>query len=100
MPKAIKYLYVMASINHKKGDYDVSEVIAVRALKLLDIHTAIENNTRLKKSFYNLLGMLYYEQRNKEKSLELYNKVLEISDNARDSALVFNNISNIYKRYN
>jgi signal transduction histidine kinase len=99
MPIAINHLYYMASINHKKGNYNLSEETAVKALKLLDIHRDVNNNIRIKKSFYNLLGMLYYEQRNKDKSLELYNKVLEISDNTRDSAIVYNNISNIYKRY-
>ena len=97
--RQVNALYYMASIDYKKGAYIESEHTAVNALALLDRHTDLVNNTQFKKSFYNLLGMLYYEQRNKNKSLELYEKVLAITENTRDSAIVYNNISNLYKRH-
>ncbi|MGJ8550906.1 tetratricopeptide repeat-containing sensor histidine kinase [Winogradskyella wichelsiae] len=97
IPNNLNYLYYISSINHKKGDYNASEKEAVKALSLLDKHSDIINHLELKRSFYNLLGMLYYEQRNKEKALELYSKVLAISNSSKDSAIVYNNISNIYK---
>jgi signal transduction histidine kinase len=98
--KALKDLYYIASIDYKKGAYNASEKTAVSAIQLLDQHEELEKNTRFRKSFYTLLGMLYYEQGNKEKSLELYAKVLEITERARDSAVIYNNMSNVYKNAN
>jgi len=98
-PHAINNLYYLASIDYKRGAYIQSEQTAVKAIALLDENQDIPNQIWLKKSFYNLLGILYYEQRNKEKSLQLYSKVLTFTDNAKDSAIVYNNTSNIYKRY-
>ncbi|NRD19832.1 tetratricopeptide repeat protein [Winogradskyella eckloniae] len=91
-------LYYISSIHYKKGAYEASEDKALEAIKILDANLDYEKNTQLRKSFYTLLGLLYYEQRNQAKCLELYDRVLEITDNARDSAIVYNNISNIYRR--
>jgi signal transduction histidine kinase len=96
-PKALHDLYYIASIDYKKGAYETSEDAAVEAIALLDDHLELPNQVGLRKSFYTLLAILYYEQRNKEKSFELYSKVLEITDKAKDSAIVYNNISNVYK---
>ncbi len=91
-------LYYLSSLNHKKGAYEASENHALAAIKILDSSPSSDYNTQLRKSLYTLLGILYYEQRNNPKALELYDRVLEITTNARDSAVVYNNISNIYKR--
>jgi len=93
-------MYYLSSINYKLGAYDESEQISVKAIGVLNRHSTIPNRIHYQKSFYNLLGMLYYEQQNKKKSLSLYNKVLELSVNAKDSAIVYNNISNTYKKHN
>lgn len=97
IPNGLHYLYYLSSINHKKGAYDDSEKFAVRAIALLDTHKDLDNHKQLKKSFYNLLGMLYYEQRNTAKSHEFYTKVLALTDTPRDSAVLYNNIANTYK---
>ncbi|MFD1014433.1 tetratricopeptide repeat-containing sensor histidine kinase [Winogradskyella rapida] len=91
-------LYYLSSLNYKKGAYEASENHALEAIKILDNSSESPYYTQLRKSVYTLLGILYYEQRNNAKALELYDRVLEITTNARDSAIVYNNISNIYKR--
>ncbi len=100
IPSQLNSMYYLSSINYKLGDYDESEQISVKAIGVLNKHSTIPNRIHYQKSFYNLLGMLYYEQQNKKKSLSLYNKVLELSVNAKDSAIVYNNISNTYKKHN
>lgn len=100
IPSQLNSMYYLSSINYKLGAYDESEQISVKAIGVLNKHSTIPNRIHYQKSFYNLLGMLYYEQQNKKKSLSLYNKVLELSVNAKDSAIVYNNISNTYKKHN
>jgi len=100
IPSQLNSMYYLSSINYKLGAYDESEQISVKAIGVLNRHSTIPNRIHYQKSFYNLLGMLYYEQQNKKKSLSLYNKVLELSVNAKDSAIVYNNISNTYKKHN
>ncbi|WP_299100887.1 hypothetical protein [uncultured Winogradskyella sp.] len=93
-------LYYISSIHFKKGAYTASENSALKAIKLLDGNLDYGKNNQLRKSFYTLLGMIYHEERNTSKSLELFDRVLEITNNAKDSAIVYNNISNLYKEDN
>ncbi|WP_178988658.1 tetratricopeptide repeat-containing sensor histidine kinase [Winogradskyella schleiferi] len=99
-PMALNDLYYITSINYKNGAYDASEASAVKALELLDNHTNIPNTDKLRKSFNTLLGILYSEQKHTVKSLELYAQVLKTGHTAKDSAIIYNNISNVYKDQN
>ncbi|WP_431135338.1 tetratricopeptide repeat-containing sensor histidine kinase [Psychroserpens mesophilus] len=94
---AVNSLYYLASLQYKSGSYYESETTIVKALKLLNETKNIKYIKGYKKSFDNLLGMIYVEQNNKEKSLELYNMVLSSSESSSDSALVYNNIAVVYK---
>ncbi|GAA3787209.1 hypothetical protein GCM10022271_19680 [Corallibacter vietnamensis] len=74
-----------------------SEILAVKALEQINAHPdSIYLNT-LKNSVYNHLGILYRSQKNISKSIELYHKVLSQANSVRDTAIVFNNMSNAYK---
>lgn len=99
MGGAIYNLYYKASIEYKLGAYDNSEETIVEALKLLEVNDNSAYAIATKKSFYNLLGIIYEEQRNKEKALELYQKTLEMASNTLDSATIYNNISIVHKNY-
>ena len=39
------------------------------------------------------------EQKNKTKAIEIYDKVLELAENAGDSAILYNNKSIVYKDF-
>ena len=94
---AVNCLYYMASLQHKSGSYDESETTIVTALKLLDKSNNSTDVKKIRKSFNNLLGIIFGEQNYKEKSIDLYNKVLSASESPSDSATVYNNMSNVYK---
>ena len=91
-------LYYISSINYKIGSYGEAEKAAVGAIKILDENPEINNEVAYRRSFYNLLGVVYADQHNYSKSVELYERVLEVASNTRDSAIVYNNIANVYKR--
>ncbi|GAB4161509.1 MAG: hypothetical protein Tsb0033_19080 [Winogradskyella sp.] len=93
-------LYYIASINYKIGSYDESEKAAVVAVEILDSDAEINNKEAYRRSFYNLLGVVYADQHNYSKAVELYERVLKVAANTRDSAIAYNNIANVYKRNN
>lgn len=97
---AIKSLYYTASLQYKRGAYNDSETTAVHALSLLDNILKPDHTNQVRQSFNNLLGMIYDEQNNEVKAVELYTKVLAIVTDASDSAMVYNNLAQVYKNQN
>ncbi|MDY2588194.1 ATP-binding protein [Winogradskyella aquimaris] len=93
-------LYYISSINYKIGAYGASEEAAVVAIDILDKNSEITNQLAYRRSFYNLLGVVYTEQQVYTKAVELYERVLNIASNTRDSVIVYNNIANVHKRNN
>jgi len=92
----LQFLYYVASVDFKLGAYDESEETVVKALKLIDTMEDTSFTIAIKKSFYNLLGIIYQENKNQTKALDLYNKTLSMAVNTKDSAIVYNNISVFY----
>jgi len=97
--KAVNTLYYKSSVLFKNGDYILSEETAITALKLLDNQEQTDYVNAVKLSFNNLLGLIYTEQQNKQKAIELYNKSLLTANTATDSAIVYNNISILYEKF-
>jgi signal transduction histidine kinase len=96
---AVNTLYYKSSILFKNGEYYLSEETAVKALKHLDKLDKTDYVEAVKLSFNNLLGLIYTEQNNKQKAIELYEKTLASVNNALDSAKVYNNISILYEKF-
>ena len=94
---AVNFLYYKASVLYKNGEYDNSEMTAVLAVTHLDKLKETPYTVKVKLSFYNLLGLIYTEKKNKSKAIELYNNALEIAYTTQDSVKIFNNISLVYK---
>lgn len=97
---AINLLYYKASIEYKKGAYEESERTAVKGLNHLDELQKTSYTISLKKSFYNLLGLIYIEKFDKNKAIELYDKTLEFAESIEDTIRVYNNISLVFKKNN
>ncbi|TXE10763.1 tetratricopeptide repeat protein [Gelidibacter salicanalis] len=98
--KIIYHIFQLARIEHKGGFYSKSEASSVQALQILDKLKDTPYNIHLRTSIYTHLGILYREQKNKPKALELYEKALEIAKSPEDSVKLYNNKSNIYKDVN
>jgi len=96
---AVNTLYYKSSIFFKNGEYYLAEETAVTALKHLDKLEKTDYVKAVKLSFNNLLGLIYTEQNNKEKAIELYENTLGSVNNALDSAKVYNNISILYEKF-
>lgn len=96
---AVNTLYYKSSILFKNGEYYLSEETAVSALKHLDELEKTNYIKAVELSFNNLLGLIYTEQKNKNKAIELYKETLSIAGNAQDSAIVYNNISILYEKF-
>ncbi|WP_179339540.1 tetratricopeptide repeat-containing sensor histidine kinase [Winogradskyella ludwigii] len=90
-------LYNLASITYKVGFYNESENTAIEGLKLLDKVKPTAYNLNLRKSLNNHLGLLYTESDNAVVASSLYNKALKFAQSNKDSIVLYNNISNIYK---
>lgn len=93
-------LFQLARIEYKGGFYGKSEASAVSALQILDKVKETPYNTHLRTSLFTHLGILYREQKNKVKSLELYEKALVTAKSPEDSVKLYNNKSNIHKDIN
>ncbi|MGC1633151.1 MAG: hypothetical protein WA749_13660 [Gelidibacter sp.] len=93
-------LFQMARIEYKGGFYSKSEASAVSALKVLDKVKETPYNTHLRTSLFTHLGILYREQKNKVKALELYEKALVTAKSPEDSVKLYNNKSNAHKDIN
>ncbi|SDB58792.1 Tetratricopeptide repeat-containing protein [Flavobacteriaceae bacterium MAR_2010_188] len=97
---AINALYYRASLEYKKGEYNHSEELAVEALSLLKDLEMSAFVSGSNKSFYNILGIIYTERGNRQKAIELYEKTLSFAESSLDSAVIYNNISLIHKKFN
>lgn len=97
---AVNYLYYLGSLSSRMGDYTKSEDYLVEGLKLVDGQDPSDYFTSMRKSYYVLLGNLYQEQNNKTKAIDLYTRSFESTTSTKDSAALYNNIANVYKRYN
>ncbi|SDH29109.1 tetratricopeptide repeat-containing sensor histidine kinase [Winogradskyella thalassocola] len=97
--KAIIHLYYIASIDFKKGDYIESEETAVKALNFIDKMDPSPYIVSTRKSFYNLLGLMYTAQKHQQKALELYKNAFKMALSASDSALIYNNLSLVYQKF-
>ncbi|GHC48094.1 Tetratricopeptide repeat-containing protein [Ulvibacter litoralis] len=95
--KAVSNLRLMAIGQNELGFVFESEKTAVKALKLLGDGIASEAVIDAKIGLYNELGMLYSNNSNYTKALELYNKALQIAQKSRDSSILLNNKANVYK---
>lgn len=89
-------LHRLASIEHKVGLYVESENTAIEALSLVDLLKSGYHFERYRISFYNLLGFVYHELHLNQKAQELYNQCLELSETARDSLVLYNNLGNSF----
>jgi signal transduction histidine kinase len=98
--KALRCLYYLSSADFKNGDYNAAEKTAVEALKIIDDSKNLIDLSYMQISFYNILGNIYNKKGNKEKTLKLYDTVLALSKTAKDSVIIYNNISISHKRYN
>ena len=96
---AVNSLYFIASIEKRKGNYDGAESTAVKALELLERMAPSNYKVNTGLSFYNLLGIIQKEQKNKIKALEMYDKAFGIVSTAKDSAIIYNNKSNVFKDF-
>ena len=93
-------MYYISSIDYKKGAYEESEKSAVKGLEYIAKMPSNPKALSLKKSYYNLLGLIYIEKFDKNKSLELYRKTLEVSETVEDSIRIYNNLSLVFKNHN
>lgn len=91
---ALSYLSI---IDFKIGFYDQSENAAVNALDILDQVKPTSYSTSLKKTIYNHLGKIYKEKGINDKAIINYKKALSISDTTKDSLVIYNNLSIVYK---
>jgi len=97
---AVNLLYYISSIEYKKGAYEESEKSAVRGLGHISEMKILPYSTSLKKSFYNILGLIYIEKFDKNKALDLYSKTLEFAESNEDTIRVYNNLSLVFKNHN
>lgn len=82
----------MAEIHWKYNDYSGSEDIVTEALKYLK---SAPDSTYLSQS-YNLIGIAYYQNKNYDKSIEFYNKALELTKDSLAIIVLENNIASAY----
>ncbi|WP_299117093.1 tetratricopeptide repeat-containing sensor histidine kinase [uncultured Winogradskyella sp.] len=97
---AINLLYYQSSIEYKKGAYEESEKTAVKGLNHIHEMNITPYTISIKKSFYNLLGLIYIEKFDKIKAIELYNKTIEFAESIEDTIKVYNNLSLVFKNHN
>jgi len=60
---ASNYLYYIASIEYKNGDYDKSETSIVKAISLLDTLDNSVFKVQTRNSFYILMGLIYISEK-------------------------------------
>ena len=93
-------LYFLSKIDFIIGFYDESEALAVKALSFLDKLEVNDYNTSLRISLFNHLGKVYREKQIYSEAIKKYNQVLVLTKKAKDSLIVYNNISNSLKDEN
>ncbi|GAA3760012.1 hypothetical protein GCM10022423_08720 [Flavobacterium ginsengiterrae] len=98
-----KTLLTKADLQLTEGDFFESEITVFKALKILKDK---KNAARDIYDSYNLLGIIYNEREEYEKSLEYHNKALNILDDKsipadlQLKAISLNNIGFVYLRMN
>ena len=97
--RAVYFLYYLASIEYKMGDYVKSEESIASAIGLLDKLPRTNFNEQTRNSFYILMGLNYIEQKNETKALDFYTRALRKANNPLDSAKIYNNVSLIHKEF-
>lgn len=97
IPNALTSLYYKASVLYKNGEYFNSEETIVSAFPLIEHLEDTPYKTSIKLSFYNLLGLNFEQQLNYAKALEAYNSSLLIAKSPKDSAIIYNNKSLVFK---
>ncbi|MAX71228.1 MAG: hypothetical protein CMC76_09035 [Flavobacteriaceae bacterium] len=94
---ALTSLYYKASVLYKNGEYFNSEETIVSALPIIEQLENTTYKTSIQLSFYNLLGLNFKQQLNYTKALEAYNNSLLIAKSPKDSAIIYNNKSLVFK---
>ncbi|WP_442847015.1 tetratricopeptide repeat-containing sensor histidine kinase [Leeuwenhoekiella sp. H156] len=89
-------LEVLANTEYKIGDYNSSESLSVEALKLLDLENDADTQV-IKTRIYNLLGLLYANLENYEKSKTYYGRSLQLAKTTSDSLYVLINMSAVLR---
>ncbi|MFP4846078.1 hypothetical protein [Winogradskyella sp. PE311] len=97
--RAIYCIYNLSSIDYKEGFYAASEESATRGLKLIGNKVKDDYSNKLRKSFYNLLGMLYRKNGSETLAVDLYNNAFKYAQTNKDTITLFNNLSNVYKDF-
>ncbi|MEC3906006.1 tetratricopeptide repeat protein [Tamlana sp. 2201CG12-4] len=95
--RAILDLRYIAEIQNKLGSLYDSENSIVMAMTYLKNLKGSDTLIEPRIGFYNQLGMLYRQFEDYEKSIEYYNKVLNLAQDPNHIASVNNNIANVYK---
>ncbi|QHI37086.1 Sensor histidine kinase ComP [Kordia antarctica] len=98
-PFVLYHKYDVASIEKKIGNYIESENLLVYILDNIEQFESSELRDYYQKSSFILLGNIYRDLKNKEKSIELYDRALQKAKIAKDSVVILNNKSNIYKDF-
>lgn len=93
------FKYQLASIEKKLSNYVEAENLLVSILEDIELLPDSNYKGQYQRSTLNLLGNIYREQRNKEKAVELFNRSLNLASSTLDSAIIFNNKSNIYRDF-
>lgn len=93
----IFHLYQLSRVEYKYGQYYNSEEDAVKALELIEKRKPAAYTDLLRKNIINHLGLLYHEQRNFQKSNDLYEAGLTLAQTSVDSAIIYNNIAINYR---
>lgn len=98
-PYILYFKYNIASIEKSMGNYIEAENLLVYMLKEIDLLKDSKYKVQYQKSALTLLGNIYREKKNKEKAIELYDRALKKAYSTLDSAVIFNNKSNIYRDF-
>lgn len=82
----------MSEIHWFYNDYAASEEVATDALKYLKS----AGDTAYLSQAYNLIGAVYHDNKNYDKSIAFYDKVLELTDDPLSRIIIENNIASVY----
>jgi len=93
----VYYLDRMSEIENLLGWFYDSENTAVQALKLLDSLPVNPDHIAYRNRLVNRIGMILWDYRRYDESLDYNFKLLKVVQTRSDSATVFNNIGITYK---
>jgi two-component sensor histidine kinase len=92
--KTVKMLLNLASLQNEMGDYNGSQLSALRGITFL----SKENDKNLAFGLYQGLGNAFQEMMDYKNAISFYNKALEYAENNESKAGVLNNIANCYRK--